>query len=768
MHPSSKTSVGFAVVFLTLLIAAACAQAQSTATLTGTLTDPSGAAIARAEVIVESTSVPSGNPLRTRSGSDGRFTLALEPGSYRVNVAHPSFARIEADIALAPGEKREWSLRLALEPLAATVVVTAQAEPAFAEVTAAAVSVVTRQEIEQRQATSLPDLLSTLPGISIARTGREGGVASLFLDGGNSNFTKVLVDGAPVNEPGGAINFSNFTLDNVEKIEVVRGAESALFGSDAMSGVVQIFTRRGTTRSPHLTLLAEGGGLSSARGAAQVSGLAGKFDYSAAAAYFETAGEGIDNAFLNRTLSGNFGWRFTETNRVRLALRNNTSDAGIAGQSLVTPPNLDQHNGLHNFSSSLSWEFETSARWRHRVAGSESYQRQMFENRLSDFFTSPDPFGNCTGLPRSPQAVPSAFCDFPFTARNQVNRAGVAEQSSYFFRRGSITASYQYEVENGFLSALNNGHARRNNHGGFVDARWQPLPRLTLSAGFRAEGNASFGTTVVPRAGLAYLLHDGRDFWGPTRLRFAFGQGIKEPNLDQSFGSDPCFPGNPALRPVRSRTISAGVEQRLASDHVRVSADYFDNRFRDIVSFTFCFPGAPCPVGPPPACPAAEAQAFGFGTYFNTDLARARGTHLAVEAKPAHWLRVTGNYTYDDTRVLKAPNAFDLAQVPGNRLLRRPVHSGNMGVNASFRRMNWYAAGYFAGRRTDSDFLGLGLTSTPGYARFDLAVSYDLPRGLTLFGRVENLLDKQYQEALGFPALGREFRVGMKFTLGRE
>ncbi len=692
-----------------------CALAQTTATLKGILTDTSGAAVAGAEVLADRQ--PAGPAQHATSGNDGRFVLSLVPGAHRVRVTHPSFRRVEINLTLAAGETRELSLRLELERLAATVVVTAQAEPATAEVISAPVTIVTREEIDQRQAVSLPDLLATLPGFSLGRTGREGGVASVFLNGGNSNFTKVLVDGTTVNEPGGALNFSNFTLENVEKIEVVQGAESALFGSDAVAGVIQIFTGQGTTRRPRLSLLGEGGRFSTGRGAAQLSGLLGQLDYSAAASYFQTNGQGPNDFFLNRTLSGNFGWRFTDTNTLRLALRNNTSDAGVAGQTLFVPTNLSQHNALQNFSANLGWDFKTGSHWRHHLAGAESYDRQLFLLSINPLFA----------------------------VRNQINRAGFVEQSSYLFRQGVVTAGYQYEVENVWL---NGPHFRRNNQAGYVDTRLQVGSRLTLNAGGRAEANDSFGTHVVPRVGAAFLLREPQGAWGPTRLRFSFGLGIKEPSLLQSFSTNPFFLGNPNLRPERSRTFSVGVEQRLASDRLRVTADYFDNRFRDLIS-------------------------FGSGTFFNTDLARARGVNLLVESRPAKWLRVSGSYSYDDSRVLKAPNTFDPAAIPGNRLFRRPVHSGNAILNAAFLRMNWNLVGYFTGRRADSSFLCQGecvpgVTTIPGYARFDLAGSYDLHRGLTLFGRVENLSDKQYQEALGFPAVGREYRLGMKFTIGGE
>jgi len=702
--------------------------ASGTATFSGTLSDASGAVISGGQVSISTLNAGSSGRelLHVLSGNDGRYTATVPAGHCCVlRVTHPAFVTREETVRVAPGESRTVDFLLQINPLASTIVVTAQAEPASADSTPAPVTVLTREDFERRQANSLPDLLATQPGISLARTGSEGGLATIFIDGGNSNFTKLLVDGAPFTEAGRQINFSNFTLDNVDKVEIVHGAESALYGSDAVAGVIQVVSHRGTTRIPEVTLFAEGGSFSTGRGGAQVSGLAGHFDYSAAASYFETAGQGPNDFFLNRALSGNFGWAFAENHQLRLTVRNTASDAGIPGQTLLLPPSLNQFDNLKNLAANLSWEFRSSSHWQHRVNGSEA--------RIVDRNANPP----------------------LFSVQDQFNRAGFQAQSSYLSQQGALTAGYEYEVENAFPSLLGGEHARRNNQAGFLDGRWQPRARLTLSAGGRAEANATFGTRVVPRAGAVYLLRPGKDLWGATRLRFSYGRGIKEPEMEQSFGTDPCFPGNSALRPEQSRTINAGVEQRLASDRVRVSANYFDNRFRDIISFGFN------PVATP-ACP------FGLGTSFNTDLARARGTNVTAEARPEHWLFIRGSYSYDDTRVIKAPNAFDPVEAPGNRLLRRPVHSGNLVLNASLLRMNWNLAGYFSGRRTDSDFLGLGLTRNPGYARFDLATSYALSRGVSLTGRVANLFDKQYQEAIGFPALGREVRVGVKYTFHRE
>jgi vitamin B12 transporter len=617
-------------------------------------------------------------------------------------------------------------VRLDLERVSENVVVTANAQPLELDRTPASVDLLGRQEIEQRQTVSLPDLLATQTGVSLARTGTIGGLATLFVDGGNSNFAKVLIDGTPVNEPGGTFNFSNLTLDNVDKVEIVHGAESALYGTDAMSGVIQIFSHRGATRIPEVNLFAEGGSFSSARGGAQVSGLLGGFDYSAAGSYFQTSGQGLDDAFLNRSFAGNFGYRFSDSNQLRLTVRGNASFAGTPGQTLfasTVPFAVDAtaYDNLKQLSSNLTWSFSTGSHWTHRVSGMES--------RILDT---------------------NAFPDFSFFATDQFNRSGFLEQSTYSFRQGAATAGYQYEVENAFPNSLGGQHARRNNQAGFLDARWQPVTRLTLSAGARAEGNSNFGTRVVPRAGVIYALRYSQGFWGDTRARLAYGQGIEEPTVFESFSTDPCDPGNPGLRPERSRTLNIGLDQFFSASRFRVSASFFTNEFRDLINQS---------VGPAnSSCFTGNEMLF-----FNTDLSRARGVNWSGEAHLNHWLTVKANYSFDDSRVLKTVPSAPAIEQPGNHLLRRPVNSGNLWLNANYRRLNFNIAGYFSGRRTDSDFLGLGITRNPGYARFDLATSYNFVGGFSFYGRVANLFDKQYQEAIGYPALGRDFRLGLRY-----
>jgi outer membrane cobalamin receptor len=705
--PALAAGILFALSFV--------AASQRNANITVTVTDPSGAAVVGAEASLELVGANS-KPLERRTNPDGKFSLALAPGRYRIVIRHPSFAPLEKELSLAAGETRSIDFHVAVETLASTVVVTAAAEPELAGNVASPVDVLTRQEIDERQQIWLMPLLTSLPGTSFSQLGPMGGVTTFFLDGGNSNYTHVLVDGIPVDvsEPGLSVDFSNLSADQIDKIELVHGASSALYGTDAMAGVLQIFTHRGSTRMPEITLQGDGGTFDSAHGEAQISQRAGRFDYSLGGSYFDSSGQGAGDYFRDTTLSGNFGWSLSDTDSLRLTVRNASSDAGQPGQTLFpsVPFAVDygQHSDLHDFAAGLTWNFKTGDHWEHELAG--------YDSRFEDTEVSPA---------------------FDSTSINKFNRAGFDGQSTYGFPNGGVTAGYAFENETG-------GAFGRHDDAGYIEVRRQFGPRLTALAGGRIEANDSYGTRAVPRVGASYLARYGQGFWGATRLRSSFGEGIKEP---------PLFPSDctPILKPEQSTTVDSGIDQYFASDRVRFSATFFHNDFRDIVSFT--------------SAGAENCPAF-FGSYFNTDLAHASGANTSFEVRAASWLRIAGNYSYDDSKVLKAPNATDPALVPGNRLFKRPLHSANLIANASFHRMNWNLAGYYVGRETDSDFLGLGITSDPSYVVWDLANSIDLSHGFSTVAAVNNLFNRHYEIAVGYPALRLNYRLGLKYAWGKE
>jgi vitamin B12 transporter len=714
-------------------------------TLTGTLTDPSGAPVSDAQVVayLDSSSAESA---KTVSAADGSYSLSLPPGRYRLRFSRDSFAPRDLTVTLVPGESRVLNVHMNIEPVSSSVVVTAQSLPSQPQQTTAPTEIISRETISDRQASSLPELLQFSTGINTSRTGAFGGTTSVFINGGNSDFTKVLVDGAPLNPPGSAVDFSSLTTENIDKVEIVRGAESALYGSDAVSGVIQVFTHRGETRIPAFTAYSEGGNFSSTRTGGDLSGMVGGFDYSAAAEYFQTDGQGPNDSFINRTLSGNFGYTFADDNRVRLSLRNNTSDAGIPGQTLFAPPSLYQQYAQQIFSAIGTWDFSIGKHWQNEISTSEMYTSQHSFNPQQAYYAT-DPNAFCPQT--NPAAVAtSEMCDFTYDSLLTFNTVNIQAQTSYVTRKFIGTAGYLYQIENGGNNSITPGHLRRNNQAGFLDLRYMPIPRLSLDFGGRVEDNSSYGTRFVPRIGGTYALHYGKGFFGDTLYRAFYGQGIKEPRFDQTFGTDPCYPGNPDLKPESSKNFSTGFDQHLDSDRLRVSADYFYTTFYNIISFGYY------PPPNPDFC----------GSYFNTDRAVARGVNLSSQFQFRKWLFLNGNYTYDDSRVLQSPNTFDPALIQGNHLIRRPVNSGSFGVNFNYARFNWNFISYFSGARNDSNFIDPTQHTNPGYARFDLAASYNFVRGLYVTARVLNLFDKQYQDALGYPAFGRYYMVGLRYN----
>lgn len=700
------------------------AQSQQNATLTGTITDPSGAGVSGATVAalpLDSTA----QPTETQSDAAGKFSLTLPSGRYRVTVQRESFTRAEQEFTLAAGETRTWDVLLNLQALSSGVVVTASAEPELASETVAPVDVVSRQDIDERQEIWLTQAFASLPGASFSQLGPMGGSTTFFLDGGNSNYTKVLIDGAPVNQPGGLVDFSNFSVDSIDKIEVVHGASSALYGSDAMDGVIQIFTHRGTTRTPELSLEGDGGMFQTGHGSGELSGLLGAFDYSLGAGYFSSNGQGAGDFFRDTTLSGNFGWKFSDTDDLRLSLRNSSSDAGQPGQTLLPGESvIGQSAWLHDFSSDLRWDFAEGPHWQNQISG--------YETRLWSLDYSP------------------LFGSF----ETEYNRAGLDARSTYLFRNGSVTAGYMFEVENGPTEG-------RHNQAGYVEINYRFGSRVTAVVGGRMEDNGFFGTRFVPRVGVSYAVRYGSGFWGATKLRASYSKGIKEPEILPADCS-------PQLAPEQSQTVDAGVDQYFDGDRFRISATFFHNDFHNIVAFDS--------VVTNPNCPAF------LGSFFNIDKGRAYGANTSFEMKVTKWLRVMGNYTYDDSLTLAGEGGFDdPSMLPGSRLFKRPLHSANLIGNAYFHRMNWNLAGTYVGRRADSDFdstivngvctvdYATGnfcITSDPSYVRWDLANSIDMGHGFSTVAVVNNLFNRHYSDAVGYPALRLNYRLGLKYTWG--
>ena len=263
--------------------------------------------------------------------------------------------------------------------------------------------------------------------------------------------------------------------------------------------------------------------------------------------------------------------------------------------------------------------------------------------------------------------------------------------------------------------------------------------------GGRVERNGSYGTHAVPRAALAVRLRDGED---ATTFRASAGMGIKEPSFLESYGESFFAKGNPDLDPERSTTFDAGVEQRLFGSRLRASVTAFHNEYQDQIAYT-----------------VVDFDTFE-GSYVNLARTRAQGIEVALEARPIASLHLFGQYTYLDSEILESPSDFDPVYAVGEPLLRRPRHQGSLSAQLSFARWSAGATLVRVGERADSDFVGLGLTRSEAYTRLDARLRVRVAGPVEAFVTGENLTGAEYQEVLGYPALGRSVRGGLRLAVG--
>jgi len=729
------------VVQSLVLISSCAAPVCAADAITGIIVDQAGQPLPRA--LVRTLDTSGKETASTFADDAGRFRLTSPSTSCRIGVSMSGFSRAETPCASTP-------LRVVLQvtPIAETVVVTATRTEAPADQTGASVTVFTAADLDRRQVPLVADLLRSTPGAALIRTGGMGTVTSLFVRGGESNHNKVLLDGMPLNEPGGTFNFSNLTTDNLERIEIVRGAQSALFGSDAMASVVQLFTKRpdGSDQRPHATLSLEGGSYDTVRGGASVSGLSGRTTYSAAVSRFTTDNREPNNRFENTSLSGNLGVALSETATLRVVARGELEHVGTPGATAFGRPDLDAFFERHDGTGGVTFDQQLRARFRQRAMYSLAVSNYQSTNLIADPPYTPR-FEN--------RSAPFQFSDFTFDSRTTLRRHHASYQADWRLTSDAsvagdhrLTFLADWDGERASLIdqlASTTVPASRNNSG--LSVQHQALwARAFVTAGARIEHNDSFGTAAVPRGSIVYVARQGSGTVGDTRLRASAGLGIKEPTVLQSFSPSPFFHGNPDLLPERSRTVEAGIEQRFASDRARVELTWFDNRFRNLIATRTTNP----------ATFAAE--------YFNIGLTQARGAELAIDIAPLRTLRARAGYTFLSSEILESTSPNSAVFKGGQPLFRRPRHSGFVGGSWVSGPFIADLNGVFVGSFVDSDFASLSppILTNPGHTSWDGRVAYQVTKQFRAFLSIDNLTDADYMEPLGYPALGRAVRAGIR------
>ncbi len=732
----------FVLLALSLAICAG-----ETSNIHGALLDPSGRPIEGARVSCGSQSV--------YSNTEGRFTLAgLEQCGVRIEKA--GFKKQTAQLTA----QTESRITLVVAGPVETVLVSATRTETTPEQAAVAASVVTEQRLAALGYPMLFDVLRDIPGLQVSQYGRPGSLAQVYTRGAERTGTLVLLDGVPLNDPGGELHLEHLSSEGIERVEVVRGPQSALFGAEAAAGVVQMFTKRGDPEHavPHGSVSYERGSFQTDRWMANLAGGAGgRFDYAFSAAELHTAGAYGNDFDRDNSGMANLGYRLSNATEVRGMFRIYDAHAGVPGQvayGIDDPiPNEETRN------STVSLRLDDSR-------GSNYLQRFTFGyNRLRDRYNDDEPFGeqpvaafvrdvggaiprvyfvtllNPLALP-SPSQVPaglrlatgSAFFG-PADSLNLTERKTAGYQGTLSYRGGVLVFGYDYQNQSGDLSGT---QAARNNHGFFANLQQNIGGRIYLSGGARVQHSSAFGTIGSGRGGASFLLFHERGPLSSTSFRLSAGRGVTEPSLLENFAQSPYFHGNPALRPEETTSFEAALVAEWFGRRVRTEVAAFRDSFHNLIAF----------VG---------------DSWQNVQASWARGVETSAQARLPGNILITGASMWLDTRVTSSTSPASSTTGIGEELVRRPRHSGSVSVAITPRRWSFLVGGRFVGERQDADFT-FGVTRNPGYQNVYASASYQATKHMTPVLRVENLLNERYEEVLGYQALSRSIVGGLRFS----
>lgn len=693
--------------------------------------DPGASAVTGAEVILLDGDLAISRQTTT---ADGVAVVQGTASATRVRVLAPGFTPAEAEVT--HDRHQAITVQLQVAPVAETVVVTATRSLVPSETAGADVSTLTADQLETMRPVAASEALRFLPGAVINTAGQTGGIASLFVRGGDSRYNKVIIDGVTVNEPGGTFDFGVVPMDETERLEFVRGAQSTLYGSDAMSSVIQVWSKQGHTQTPELKFGADGGNYDTAHGYLSLAGANGRFDYVFFGDQLNTAGQGINDDYSNSLQGGNIGVALNNRVALRVRARHSNAFTGVQGEwkfngQQLQPPDDNQWQKQNNLLASADLTISGPSGWQHRLTGFEYHHQRDNSNGFN----------------------PDRIFDGRFDSVADMNRAGFDYQGNYMQRSwAQATVGYQFEDENGFTGDLLSPpltHGLRLNHAAYGQEQLT-LGRWSVVAGARFVHNATFGNKAVPRVALSVQALKGGEVFSGTGFRFSYATGIKEARLEEAFASGPFIVPNPSLKAEENRAFEAGFQQEFFGGKYALSATYYNNLFKNQIDFAIL-----------------DFTTF-VGQYVNVNQSIAHGAEVEWKGRLTSRLSLDAGYNYTSTQILDQPFAFDTLHAPGSPLLRRPKHSGSLLLNYSGNRWGANLGGSFVGRRADSDFLGFNIDHAAGYARVDLGGWYALTPRVTGYVNLDNALNHYYEEVVGYPALGINFRAGMRFRIGGE
>jgi vitamin B12 transporter len=586
------------------------------------------------------------------------------------------------------------------------------------------VTVITGDQIEQKQQRTLPEVLQDVPGLNVVQAGSPGGTASVFIRGTNANHTKVLVDGIDVSDPSstdGSFDFSQLLATDIDRVEVLRGPQSGLYGSEAIGGVINIITKTGNG-PPKATAGVEGGSFGTFNQTAGISGSQARFNYNANIAHYRTTNTQVtpsdlvppgrplnDDFYDNTTYATKLGANLTDNFDVGLVARyidtdlRSTSDDLIAGPEAIRTDS-DNHELFTRGTAHLTLFdglFDQTLGY-----GYTNYRRRIFDPNDATLA-----FGNDPGYFRG-------------------DRTKLDYQGNIHVMAGQIV-TIGAEHERDTINDSSPATGAYSNNAGFVQLQSSFGERFFNTASLRYDGNSQFGGATTYRIAPAVVVPET-----DTTFRGSVGTGFKAPTLDQLFDSFPAFGffANPNLVPEKSFGWDAGVEQKFLDRRVSVGATYFHNNIKNLIDFNDTFT-----------------------TLINVGEATTYGVESFVAYKPWDVLSLRADYTYTMAR----------NDITDEALSRRPKHKASLSATWQVtERASLTGTVLYTGSWIDSNRSGTmaGLVASP-YTLVNIAGSYDVGHGVTAFARIDNLTDRHYQDPIGFLHQGIGVFGGVKVAI---
>lgn len=616
------------------------------------------------------------------------------------------------------------------------VVITATKTSTPAYELASSFSVIDSTRLKNSHANGIYQLLQTQTGVSISQQGAPGAFTQVYLRGADPSQTQVLLDGSSMNmanDPSNTYDFADLSTDNVERIEIIRGPQSTLYGSNALAGVINIITKKGTGK-PKVSLSSEGGSYHTYKGVLDLSGSLKKFNYSLSFSKFKSDGfSSADEKFGNTEKDGTEN--YNASTRIGYEISNNFN-VNFFGRFTKANTDFDQTGGKFGDDPTYKYNLEEGA---YRLEGNLKLLDGKWDQKFGVSFSRNlrkykfDVSTNNPSESRSNYDGKRIKFDWQnnfILDKNNILTFGVESENelanSFYYYSSHITNSSP--IPNTFESVFPEKSARTT--GVYFEDQLRVNNSFFGSIGLRYDKHEKFGSVFTFRIAPAYI------FWSTgTKIKATYGTGFKAPSLFYLY--DPAY-GNPDLSPEKSKGWDAGIEQYLFGYKVTTGLTYFQNTFTDL---------------------------FGFDNNFKTiniNKSETKGVEFYIDSKIEDDLSINANYTFTESKDISAGSSDE--NLP---LLRRPKHKAVISLNYNFTQsINAGMDAIFVGKREDKDFSTYPATriSLDSYTLLNASATFKVADFIQLYGRLVNMLDSNYEEVYGYGTAGRSGYLGVKIS----